>query len=69
MQNIGLDASEALARLDDDTAREHVLSQEKHWKHLGVSAVPTMVFNNAGSLIGAQPVDIYKQVLGELLEQ
>lgn len=69
LQIIGLNVEEALLRLDDDTFRNQVQIHEKKWKGLGVSAVPTMVFNNSGSLVGAQQVDVYKQVLSELLEQ
>lgn len=69
LQHVGIDASEVLARVNNDTARNHIQDREAYWRDLGVTAVPTMVFNNASSLVGAQPVDTYKQVLTELLEQ
>ncbi len=40
-----------------------------HTSNLGVTAVPTMVFNDSMTMNGAYPVDSYKQVLTELLEQ
>ena len=65
----GLNAEEALAKLDEDDARYEVKTKEAFWQNAGVSSVPTMVFNNKSALTGAQPVSVYKQVLGELLEQ
>jgi predicted DsbA family dithiol-disulfide isomerase len=41
--------------------------QEKHWRNRGVTGVPTVVFGSIGALVGAQPVDVYKQALTELL--
>ena len=68
LQNIGLNESEGLMRLDDDIVRNQVLVQQSHWKNSGISAVPTMIFNNSISLIGAQPVDVYKQELTSYLQ-
>ncbi|MEB8346529.1 DsbA family oxidoreductase [Flavobacteriaceae bacterium KMM 6898] len=65
----GLNAEEALAKLDDDDARYEIKSKEAYWRNAGVNSVPTIVFNNKSALTGAQPVSVYKQVLGELLEQ
>lgn len=65
----GLNAEEALAKLVEDDARYEVKTKEAFWQNAGVSSVPTMVFNNKSALTGAQPVSVYKQVLGELLEQ
>jgi len=69
LRSIGLDTDMARTRLDDDNARYEVQSKEAYWQNVGVSSVPTMVFNNKSALTGAQPVSVYKQVLTELLEQ
>jgi predicted DsbA family dithiol-disulfide isomerase len=68
LQVIGLDVDEALSSLNDDDARERILSQENYWRNLGVSSVPTMVFNRSSALNGAQPIDIYKQVLAGFID-
>lgn len=68
LQKVGLNTSEGLARLDDSTSRDHVLAQEEHWKKKGISAVPTMIFNNSHSVTGAQPVSVYKHVLSSFLQ-
>ena len=69
LQSVGLNVDEALARLDDAAAREGVQEQEAYWTSLGVSSVPTVILNRSSALTGAQPVDVYKQVLAELIAQ
>lgn len=69
LKSIGLNTDKAMARLDNDDARYEVQAKEAYWQNVGVSSVPTMVFNNASALTGAQPVDVYKQILADLLSQ
>ncbi|GMQ49514.1 DsbA family oxidoreductase [Vibrio sp. 10N] len=66
---VGLDSESAIARLDDPSARLEVQQAEETWKNLGISSVPTVVFNRQSALTGAQPVEVYKQELQELLAQ
>ncbi len=68
IKSIGLDVEEAMKRLDSKT-REQIKTKERHWHNLGVTAVPTMVFNGSKTMNGAYPIGTYKQVLTELLEQ
>lgn len=67
LEKVGLDKNEAIARLNSETAINKVIEEENMWKSMGVSAVPTFVFNRESALSGAQPVDVFKQVLTELL--
>lgn len=69
IEAVGLNVEEAMARLGDDAARYEVTSKEQYWQSLGVSSVPTFVFDKKSALTGAQPVDVFKQVLTELIEQ
>ncbi len=69
LKAVGLNSEEAMARLDDDTARYEVTSKEQYWQGLGVSSVPTFVFDKKSALTGAQPVETFKQVLAELIEK
>ncbi|WP_445735765.1 DsbA family oxidoreductase [Mariniflexile sp.] len=68
LKDVGLNAEEALAKLDDDDARYEVKSKESSWQSLGVSSVPTIVFNRKSAVTGAQPVDVFKQVLTEVIK-
>lgn len=69
LQDLGLNTEEALERLDDTNASENIRTKEVFWQNMGISSVPTMVFDRKSALAGAQPVETYKQVLMELLEK
>ncbi|QCX38395.1 DsbA family oxidoreductase [Aureibaculum algae] len=67
--DVGLNAVEGLARLDNDEARYNVKSEEGYWKNLGINSVPTIVFDRKSAVTGAQPVETFKQVLSELISK
>tara|TARA_R110000751_G_scaffold135_2_gene580 strand:- start:2981 stop:3637 length:657 start_codon:yes stop_codon:yes gene_type:complete len=66
---VGLNADEALAKLDSDEAKLEVRNKQNYWKNMGVNSVPTIVFNRKSAVTGAQPVDTFKQVLTELIAE
>lgn len=65
--DVGLNADEALAKLDGEEARYEVRNKQGQWKNMGVNSVPTIVFNMKSAVTGAQPVDTFKQVLTDLV--
>ncbi|WP_437370587.1 DsbA family oxidoreductase [Maribacter litoralis] len=65
--DVGLNADEALAKLDNEEARYEVRNKQGQWKNMGVNSVPTIVFNMKSAVTGAQPVDTFKQVLTDLV--
>ena len=67
--DVGLNAEEGLAKLESEEARYEIRSQQGYWQNLGVSSVPTVVFNRKSALTGAQPVETFKQVLEELIAE
>ncbi len=69
LQAVGLNAEEAILQLEDDTVRKRMEKEKAHWYSKGVSGVPTIVFNNSNALTGAQPLNVYKQALAELIGQ
>lgn len=69
LQSVGLDAEEALSRLDSYEKREKVKNRAKTWLKKGINGVPTMIFNDDITLNGALPISTYKQVLTEIIEQ
>tara|TARA_R110002096_G_scaffold345818_2_gene539268 strand:- start:1591 stop:2241 length:651 start_codon:yes stop_codon:yes gene_type:complete len=66
--DVGLNAEESLAKLDSDEARYEIRSKQDYWKNAGVNSVPTIVFNGKSAVTGAQPVDVFKQILSEALK-
>ena len=65
--DVGLNAEEALTRLDNEKVRNDVRNKQDYWKNLGVNSVPTIVFNRKSAITGAQPVDVFKEVLSEFI--
>jgi predicted DsbA family dithiol-disulfide isomerase len=66
--DVGLNADIALAQLDSKEAQQEIRDKEEYWKNMGVNSVPTVVFNRKSAVTGAQPVEVFKQVLMEALE-
>jgi predicted DsbA family dithiol-disulfide isomerase len=64
---VGLDGEEGIATLDTEKARNEIRGKQNYWKELGISSVPTIVFNRKSAVTGAQPVDVLKQIITELL--
>lgn len=69
VKKVGLNADEAIARLDNIEAIKRVKEEEKYWKNRGIAGIPTMVFDDTLVKVGANTVDVYKQVLTELIEK
>ncbi|WP_066631383.1 DsbA family oxidoreductase [Labilibacter marinus] len=69
INSIDLNTDEAMALLDKPEAKENIQNQEAKWQGMGVSSVPTVVFNNTSALTGVQPIYVYKRVLSELLNE
>lgn len=68
-KQIGFDIEQARSHLQDANYRDEVIQQELYWQSLGISAVPSMVFNRKSIISGAQTVAFYKKVLMELLNK
>jgi predicted DsbA family dithiol-disulfide isomerase len=68
-ESVGITAEQSQMALSDDELRSRVKTLEAQWKKMGVSGVPTVIFNSTSALTGAQPKETFKQVLQELLDQ
>jgi predicted DsbA family dithiol-disulfide isomerase len=62
----GMDRGRAVAYLQSNEGIAEVQAQIDEARQLGVSAVPTFVFNEQYALQGAQPIEIFQRVLSEL---
>jgi len=67
--SVGLDPEEGMRWLNDVQRRNSIRSSEKQWQKMGVSSVPTVIFNREHGVSGAHPVEGYKQILAELMAQ
>jgi predicted DsbA family dithiol-disulfide isomerase len=64
--DIGLDEAEAAALLTGDDFTPEVLGDLRLAAELGISAVPFFVFNRKYGVAGAQPADVFEQVLTQV---
>ena len=65
--NVGLNAEEALSKLDNEEAIEEVKAKQNYWKNAGVRSVPTIIFNRKGAVTGAHPVSAFKNFLSQMI--
>lgn len=64
---IGISEKQLTNALNNDKLRRNIQKSERDWQRLGVSSVPTMIFNRSISLTGAHPQETYKHILLELI--
>ena len=65
--DVGLNAEEALSKLNDEEAIKEIRTKQDYWKGMGISSVPTIVFNRKSAVTGAQPVSSLKKFISEML--
>ncbi|MEZ9927573.1 DsbA family oxidoreductase [Vibrio breoganii] len=63
---VGLDGDQGLLWLDKPELKNEVRSQEAQWQQMGITGVPTVIFNRESAVTGAHTVENYKQILLEL---
>jgi len=66
LQAVGLNAKEAMKRLDDKNEIKAIEDEEKFWRDQGVQAIPTIIFNNEFAQVGADEIKTYKEILTQL---
>ncbi|MFC6269857.1 DsbA family oxidoreductase [Frigoriflavimonas asaccharolytica] len=66
---VGLNAEDALAKIEDKETRAELRKTQDYWKSMGINSVPTIIFNRKSAITGAQPVETFKQVLTDLLSE
>ncbi len=64
--SVGLDEARARAILASDEYTGAVRAQQRFYQEHGISAVPSVVFNDRHLIQGGQPVDVFEQALRQL---
>ena len=64
--NVGLDRAVVVKLLASDADREAVQAQADHARAIGVSGVPTMVFDRKLAVVGAQPVEALRTAVAQV---
>lgn len=65
----GMDREVTARLLASDADRAEIAARDAHARSRGVTAVPTFVIANQYALSGAQPVDLWHQVISEITEK
>jgi predicted DsbA family dithiol-disulfide isomerase len=68
-QEAGLDDDAMQKVVESGRYTEFVKQQVQEAYQIGVSGVPTYVLNNRYALVGAQPYEVFKQALEQVLNQ
>jgi predicted DsbA family dithiol-disulfide isomerase len=64
---VGLEANEARAVLQEGRFALEVKQSEQLWISRGIQAVPTLIFNQQSLLSGAQPSAVIEQLIAKLI--
>ena len=68
-EEIGLNADEMQREVESEKYTATVADQVRWAYQIGVTGVPTYVINNRYAIVGAQPSEVFKQVLTEVANQ
>ena len=64
----GMEAGPVARLLASDADRDDIERRDAHARSRGVTAVPTFLVANTHAVPGAQPVDLWQQVIDELMD-
>ncbi len=67
--SVGMDAAVVLKLLKSDADRNDIRQRDTHSREMGVSSVPTFIVANQHAVPGAQPADLWTQVIAEITSQ
>ncbi|MCU9837502.1 DsbA family oxidoreductase [Ruegeria sp. WL0004] len=67
--SIGMDAAVVQKLLKTDADREDIAKRDTHSREMGVNSVPTFIVANKHAVPGAQPPELWEQVIREIMSQ
>lgn len=68
-QEAGMEADVAARLLEGDSDVQEIRDRDAHSRNMGVSSVPTFIVANQHAVPGAQPPELWKQVIEDILQQ
>nr|WP_319554954.1 DsbA family oxidoreductase [uncultured Vibrio sp.] len=66
---VGIERKPAELALDNPQLKREIQEIESQWHQMGISGVPTVVFNRESALTGAHPQESFKQALQQLVAE
>ncbi|WP_170586874.1 DsbA family oxidoreductase [Ruegeria arenilitoris] len=67
--SVGMDAAVVLKLLKSDADRDDIRQRDTHSREMGVNSVPTFIVANQHAVPGAQPPELWAQVISEIMSQ
>ena len=67
-EEVGLDADELQREVESEKYRTNVEDQVRWAYQIGVTGVPTYVINDRYAIVGAQPYEVFKRALEQILK-
>lgn len=67
-EEVGLDADDMQTVVDGGKYTAEVAGQVRHAQEIGVTGVPTYVINDRYAIVGAQPYEVFKRTLEQILK-
>jgi len=68
-EEAGLDADELQRDVENEKYKTNVEEQVKWAYEIGVQGVPTYVVNDRYAIVGAQPYEVFKRALAQIMDQ
>jgi predicted DsbA family dithiol-disulfide isomerase len=68
-EEVGLDADEMQREVESEKYLATVVDQVRWAYQIGITGVPTYVINNRYAIVGAQPYDVFKNALEQIMNQ
>jgi predicted DsbA family dithiol-disulfide isomerase len=68
-RSVGLDATEASEVLQSGAYAQEVRAEEDQYQALGISSVPSIIFNQRYLVTGGQPVEAFEQMIQQVLSE
>jgi predicted DsbA family dithiol-disulfide isomerase len=67
-QEVGLDAEEMQREVENEKYMAAVVDKVRWAYQIGITGVPTYVINNRYAIVGAQPYEVFKGALDQILK-
>ena len=68
-EEVGLDADEMQRNVENEKYTANVADQVRWAYQIGVTGVPTYVINDRYAIVGAQPYEVFKNALEQIMNQ
>jgi len=68
-EEVGLDAEEMQREVENEKYTANVADQVRWAYQIGVTGVPTYVINDRYAIVGAQPYEVFKNALDQIINQ